>query len=66
MIQELQPGLTARAELAAVERSSGLPSIFTARPLRMRTMMPQPAGHCRQVLAYQVAAPLSCSSGGTT
>ena len=44
----------------------GLPSIFLARPSRVRTMMPQPASHCRQTLLYQVAIPGVKSSGAVT
>src|SRR5436190_893707 len=45
---------------------SGLPSSLTARPSRVRTVMPQPAGHSRQVVAYHVATPGTSSSGGMT
>jgi hypothetical protein len=45
---------------------SGLPSALTARPSRVRTFMPQPAGHSRQVVRYHVAMPGTISSCGTT
>src|SRR5687768_9922845 len=45
---------------------SGLPSTLTARPSRVRTLMPHPAGHSRQVVRYQVATPGTMSSCGIT
>ena len=45
---------------------SGLPSTFTARPSRVRTIIPHPAGHSPQTVAYHVATPGTTSSGGTT
>src|SRR5688500_19730730 len=44
---------------------SGLPSTLVARPSCVSTWMPQPAGHSRQVLVYQVGTPGTISSGGT-
>src|SRR5688500_17076623 len=44
---------------------TGLPSTFVARPSCVSTWMPQPAGHSRQVLVYQVGTPGTISSGAT-
>jgi hypothetical protein len=66
VVEAVQRGLAARAQRPCEMGDSGLPSALTARPSRVRTFMPQPAGHSRQVVRYHVAMPGTISSCGTT